>query len=84
MEVWNIVFIRLISPPFQSGSPSIRRNVDPQTLPGRQNALRAPNISDLLITSTCGPMRFPINNRDFLLVSGDLQVPHVAKANHLR
>jgi hypothetical protein len=84
MKVWNMVFIRLLSPPFQLGSPSIRSFTDLQTLPGRQNALRAPDISDLLITSICGPMRFSISYGDFLLVSGDLEMPSIKRANHLR
>jgi hypothetical protein len=84
VKVWNIVFIRLISLPFQLGSPSIHRNVDLRTLPDRQNALRAPDISDLLITSICGPVHFPIIKRHFLFISGDLEVPYIAGADHSR
>jgi hypothetical protein len=49
-----------------------------QTLPDFQNALRPPDISDLLITSVRGSTSFPIHSMNFLLVRGMLLFDRVS------
>ena len=52
IQVWNTLFIRLLSPLFQLGSPSIALSEFRPSLKCLRNGLRPPQLSDLLILST--------------------------------
>ncbi len=70
VKVWYILFVRLLGPPFQLGSPSIFHGLNRYRLQSFRNALRPPDISDLLIISSRALMPSPHNCSDSFLLDG--------------
>jgi hypothetical protein len=75
VKTWNILFYRLLAPPFQLGNPDVLYGEVRPTLDGLRHALRPPDISDLLIASTEISIRFPQDSHQYLFPRGafDLQ-----------
>ena len=70
IKAWNILFVRLLEPPFQLGHPSVIRRVTQDDMPGIRNALRPPDIANLLILSKDASVIFPPDDTVFLTNCG--------------